>query len=59
MHYSKLNINPVRIDELRERTRLTAREAQVALLMAERFIRVEIAGQLHIAANTARRHSSA
>ena len=47
----------VRIDELREHARFTPREAQVALLMAERFTHTEIADQLGIKPNTARRHS--
>lgn len=47
----------VRIDEIRAKTRLTAREAQVALMMAERLSHTEIAEQLHIAPSTARRHS--
>jgi len=47
----------IRIDELRSRANLTKREAQVALLMAERFSHQEIAGQLRIKPNTARRHS--
>jgi steroid delta-isomerase-like uncharacterized protein len=46
----------VRIDELVERARLTRREAQVALLMAERFAHADIADQLAIKPNTARRH---
>jgi steroid delta-isomerase-like uncharacterized protein len=46
----------VRMDELRAHARLTRREAQVALLMAERFTHVEIAALLKIKANTARRH---
>lgn len=46
----------VRMDELRERARLTRREAQVALLMAERFSHGEIATQLAIKPNTARRY---
>jgi len=46
----------VRMDELKEHARLTSREAQVALLMAERFRHTEIAGQLQISPNTARRH---
>jgi DNA-binding CsgD family transcriptional regulator len=46
----------VRMDELCERTPLTQREAQVALLMAERFAHTEIADQLKIRPNTARRH---
>lgn len=46
----------VRIDELREHCRLTPREAQVALLMAERFTHSEISAQLGISPNTARRH---
>jgi steroid delta-isomerase-like uncharacterized protein len=46
----------VRMNELRRHTRLTAREAQVALLMAERLTHLEIATQLGIKPNTARRH---
>lgn len=46
----------VRMDELRAHARLTLREAQVALLMAERFTHAEIADQLGIKPNTARRH---
>ena len=46
----------VRIDELRAHVGLTEREAQVALLMAERFSHGEIAEQLRIKPNTARRH---
>ncbi|HEX6307513.1 MAG TPA: ester cyclase [Longimicrobiales bacterium] len=46
----------VRMDELCEHARLTPREAQVSLLMADRFTHVEIAGQLRITPNTARRH---
>jgi DNA-binding CsgD family transcriptional regulator len=47
----------VRLDEIRAKTRLTAREAQVALMMAERLTHVEIAEQLGISQSTARRHS--
>lgn len=46
----------VRMDELKAHARLTSREAQVALLMAERLRHTEIAGQLRISPNTARRH---
>jgi predicted ester cyclase/DNA-binding CsgD family transcriptional regulator len=46
----------VRMDDIRAAAGLTQREAQVALLMAERFSHAEIADQLHIKANTARRH---
>lgn len=46
----------VRMDELKAHARLTTREAQVALLMAERFTHIEIADQLRIRPNTARRH---
>jgi DNA-binding CsgD family transcriptional regulator/predicted ester cyclase len=46
----------VRMDQLRQRTGLTAREAQVALLMAERRTHIEIANDLQITPNTARRH---
>ena len=45
------------VDELRRRFRITAREAQVALLMAERLTHTEIAIRLGISPNTARRHS--
>ncbi|HEY0672530.1 MAG TPA: ester cyclase [Longimicrobiales bacterium] len=46
----------VRMDELRLHAGLTAREAQVALLMAERLTHTEIATELKIKPNTARRH---
>lgn len=46
----------VRMDELREHAGLTPREAQVALLMAERLTHTEIAQELQIRPNTARRH---
>lgn len=46
----------VRMDELQAQAGLTKREAQVALLMAERFSHAEIATQLQIKPNTARRH---
>jgi len=46
----------VRMDELQAQAGLTKREAQVALLMAERFSHTEIATQLQIRPNTARRH---
>lgn len=46
----------VRIDELCTQAFLTRREAQVALMMAERFAHTEIASQLRISPNTARRH---
>ena len=46
----------VRMDELGVHRGLTRREAQVALLMAERFSHTEIAEQLVIKSNTARRH---
>lgn len=46
----------VRIEELRQHAGLTAREAQVALLMAERLTAIEIATELRIKPNTARRH---
>jgi steroid delta-isomerase-like uncharacterized protein len=46
----------IRMDELRSHVGLTMREAQVALLMAERFTHKEIASQLGIRPNTARRH---
>ncbi|HEX6307510.1 MAG TPA: ester cyclase [Longimicrobiales bacterium] len=46
----------VRMDDLQRHAQLTRREAQVALLMAERFTHAEIATQLNIKPNTARRH---
>jgi DNA-binding CsgD family transcriptional regulator len=46
----------VRMDEIRGHAGLTEREAQVALLMAERFTHTDIATQLRIKPNTARRH---
>lgn len=46
----------VRIEELREAVGLTPREAQVALMMAERLTSPEIARQLGVAEATARRH---
>lgn len=46
----------VRIDEICSHSSLTYREAQVALLMTERYPHGEIAEQLRIQANTARRH---
>lgn len=46
----------VSIGELCARSRLTPREAQVALMMAERYAHTEIAVQLGIKSNTARRH---
>jgi steroid delta-isomerase-like uncharacterized protein len=46
----------VRMDELGVHRGLTRREAQVALLMAERYSHTEIADQLRIKPNTARRH---
>ena len=46
----------VRMEELREHAGLTPREAQVALLMGERLTHVEIARELKIMPNTARRH---
>lgn len=46
----------VRMDELRQHAKLTSREAQVSLLMAERLTHSEIATQLNITPNTARRH---
>lgn len=46
----------VRMDELQSQVGFTKREAQVALLMAERFTHAEIAAQLQIKPNTARRH---
>ena len=47
----------VRMDELQDQAGLTRRESQVALLLAERFTNKEIARQLRIEPNTARRHS--
>lgn len=47
----------VRMDELRQAIGLTPREAQVALMMAERLTSPEIARQLGIADATARRHA--
>jgi DNA-binding CsgD family transcriptional regulator/predicted ester cyclase len=47
----------VRMDELQNYAGLTQRESQVALLLAERFTHKEIAQQLGIQPNTARRHS--
>lgn len=46
----------VRMQELREHAGLTAREAQVALLMSDRLTHTEIAFELKIRPNTARRH---
>jgi DNA-binding CsgD family transcriptional regulator/predicted ester cyclase len=46
----------VRMQELQEHAGLTAREAQVALLMADRLTHTEIASELKIKPNTARRH---
>lgn len=46
----------VRIEDLRKRYRLTPRQAQVALLMAERRTDKEIARDLGIRPNTVRRH---
>ena len=46
----------VKMNELREHAGLTPREAQVALLMAERLTHTEIAEELQIKPNTARRH---
>lgn len=46
----------VRMKELKEHSKLTSREAQVALLMADRLTHVEIATELAITPNTARRH---
>lgn len=46
-----------RIGEVTPNARLTAREAQVALLIAERYPHAEIAKQLAISPNTARRHA--
>jgi DNA-binding CsgD family transcriptional regulator/predicted ester cyclase len=47
----------VQVDELRARLPLTRREAQVAILMAERLTHGEIAFRLGMKPNTARRHS--
>lgn len=46
----------VRMDDLRRHSGLTKREAQVALLMAERMSHTEIATDLFISPNTARRY---
>ena len=46
----------IRMSELRKHAGLTPREAQVALLMAERYTHMEIATQLKVRPNTARRH---
>lgn len=46
----------VRIEELLQNSSLTAREAQVALMMADRLTHTEIAEDLAISTNTARRH---
>jgi steroid delta-isomerase-like uncharacterized protein len=46
----------VRMQELQKHAGLTAREAQVALLMADRLTHTEIASELKIKPNTARRH---
>ena len=46
----------VRMSELRSAKGLTDREAQVALMMADRMTHPEIAEALHISPNTARRH---
>lgn len=46
----------VRIEEIRATTMLTQREAQVALMMAERLSHQEIAEQLRIRPATSRRH---
>lgn len=51
-----VSLMQVRIAELRAEFNLTAREAQVALLMAERLTSPEIAHQLCVATATARRH---
>lgn len=45
------------VDELQRRFRLTAREAEVALLLAERRSNKEVARALGIAMNTAWRHT--
>jgi steroid delta-isomerase-like uncharacterized protein len=46
----------VRMDQICTAAGLTLRESQVALMMAERFTHLEIAEQLKISPNTARRH---
>jgi steroid delta-isomerase-like uncharacterized protein len=46
----------VRIEELHSRIGLTKRQAQVALLMADRLTYAEIASELGITPNTSRRH---
>ena len=46
----------VRVDDVRQRLPLTKREAQVALLVAERLTHGEIAFRLGMEPNTARRH---
>lgn len=46
----------VRMGELKHHSGLTTREAQVALLMADRLSHSEIAKELAITPNTARRH---
>lgn len=46
----------VRMSELKQHAALTPREAQVALLMADRLTHNEIAAALKIKPNTARRH---
>lgn len=50
------NLMQVQKSGLRARSGLTGREAQVALLMADRLTHVEIATELAITPNTARRH---
>jgi len=50
------NLMEVRVEELDQHTRLTKRESQVALLMAERLTHGEIALRIGISPNTARRH---
>lgn len=47
----------VRVDDLTEAFGLTPREAQVALLMADRHTHKRIASDLGISPNTARRHA--
>lgn len=46
----------LRVEEIRSKTRLTEREAQVALMMAERLTHMEIARDLRISPSTSRRH---
>lgn len=46
----------IRMEQICAAADLTMRESQVALLMADRLTHTEIAAQLNIAPNTARRH---